>query len=167
MSNPSADDAITRQAQALASEITVHVVNANAGDGYVMFDDGQSLVPIIESALRAVQQSEKRLQFRLESAERAYDRLNLCPDHRDKSNGICICCQAEKNVREEQRERIAEVQQQTREACATATAALLDADPLSVLPWSAAELGSAEAWIAGYKAAVENSLAAIRAGGTK
>lgn len=40
-------------------------------------------------------------RVRLEHVERAYERLDLCPDHRDKANGRCLACQAEANVRAE------------------------------------------------------------------
>src|SRR5262245_44901432 len=30
-----------------------------------------------------------------EGLARAYERLNLCPDHRDKATGRCVVCQAE------------------------------------------------------------------------
>ena len=33
--------------------------------------------------------------------QRAYDRLQLCPDHRDKVNGRCIVCMAEERTRQE------------------------------------------------------------------
>lgn len=44
---------------------------------------------------------DEPLQRRLEISERQYDRLKLCPDHRDKTGDYCIVCQAEKRTRDE------------------------------------------------------------------
>lgn len=42
-----------------------------------------------------------QLELRLRLAERAYERLNLCPDHRDKASGTCIVCEAERRTAQE------------------------------------------------------------------
>jgi len=36
---------------------------------------------------------------RYELLQHAFDRLNLCPDHRDKATGVCVVCQAETRTR--------------------------------------------------------------------
>lgn len=40
-----------------------------------------------------------QLKRRLEISERQYDRLALCPDHRDKATGRCIACDGETRSR--------------------------------------------------------------------
>jgi hypothetical protein len=42
-----------------------------------------------------------KLERMVEIEKRAYDRLALCPDHRDKANGTCIVCKAEHVTRQE------------------------------------------------------------------
>ncbi len=44
-----------------------------------------------------------KLKHIIEIERRNYDRLNLCPDHRDKSGDYCIVCRAETRTREELR----------------------------------------------------------------
>jgi hypothetical protein len=40
-------------------------------------------------------------QHRIDMLERQYDRLALCPDHRDKVTGRCVVCIAEERTRYE------------------------------------------------------------------
>lgn len=42
-------------------------------------------------------------QAKLRGAEHYFERLKLCPDHRDKTGDYCIVCQAEKRTKEEAR----------------------------------------------------------------
>ncbi len=47
-----------------------------------------------------------KLEFRAKLAQHAYDRLNLCPDHRDKVGDYCVVCQGERRARNEVRDAI-------------------------------------------------------------
>jgi DNA repair exonuclease SbcCD ATPase subunit len=67
---------------------------------------------LLKEAANALDAKEKQIAVATRKAEiiqRGYDRLNLCSDHRDKANGTCICCQVERNVREELKAQIADL----------------------------------------------------------
>jgi predicted ribosome quality control (RQC) complex YloA/Tae2 family protein len=50
------------------------------------------------SRLREALDKQTRIS---EIEKQAYDRLALCPDHRDKASGVCVVCQAEARTRDE------------------------------------------------------------------
>lgn len=53
----------------------------------------------VRAQLDTLAQEQAHLQRIVEIERRAYDRLALCPDHRDKANGRCIVCVAEERER--------------------------------------------------------------------
>lgn len=66
--------------------------------------------------LSASQEAEiARLQHRVGLETRAYERLELCPDHRDKTNGTCIVCMAEKRTKGELEAELSAVRQTLQE----------------------------------------------------
>jgi hypothetical protein len=87
----------------LAKHLSPGNENVKCGDIIASIRD---LAQIALAATENIEDSEKavkRLSLRL-GIERQYrERMALCPDHRDKANGICIACQAEKRTREEMR----------------------------------------------------------------
>ncbi len=58
-----------------------------------------------ESELNALLRTLHIAETRLQHLQRQYDRLALCPDHRDKATGRCVVCQAEDRAKQEERER--------------------------------------------------------------
>lgn len=52
-----------------------------------------------------------RLNLIIKIENEHYERMKLCPDHRDKLSGRCIVCDGEKRGKDEERARIAELEE--------------------------------------------------------
>jgi hypothetical protein len=71
----------------------------DGGDGTFIPNRAMSLTQRVDAVMTAVQREHALSEHRIEIATRAYDRLALCPDHRDKASGRCIVCTAEERTR--------------------------------------------------------------------
>lgn len=69
--------------------------------GMCIGEDEQEVVRRLMDEKKQAEAEIAKAKVIIELAQRAYDRLALCPDHRDKTNGTCIVCMAERRTQQE------------------------------------------------------------------
>jgi hypothetical protein len=98
----------------------------------------------LPARLAQVERERDIATLKAECMERAYDRLMLCSDHRDKANGRCLVCVAEERTRREMREDRAEaaeaalltLRQQQERLVEAATLVANSLDDVAAIGWA-------------------------------